>query len=416
MDNHERGWSLLHVLPLSWLGLSPTRRGLLVALSYVLGIAGLWLFFPLVYNGSTMYLPIVCACWLFRYRGLLISMLLNGLAFQMTYFLLLRGMLPDSAFVGGALIGAGTSLLIGLIVCWLRAAVDEAQMARRQAQASERARMLTELREQQAIQAYEQEREVNGLKDQFLMNVSHELRTPLTVLAGTLELLTVYQERPDVDAQTRAYLLKQAQASQEELLALIDQVLDAAHIVSEIPAAQPEVVNVYDLLQQVLAGQAPDVLASYTVHLRVGEQITVWADPQFLRQVLRNLLSNIFKYVPTDTEILIEATQVDPSSPVCLAIQDAGPGIPADELPLLFEKFVRLKRDMVGTTRGTGLGLYLSKRLVEAMGGRIWAESSGKAGEGSRFCLTLPASPPAKQNADSPPGQARGNQAESIGI
>ena len=79
-----------------------------------------------------------------------------------------------------------------------------------------------------------------------------------------------------------------------------------------------------------------------------------------------------------------------PSSPVCLSVQDAGPGIPAEELPLLFEKFVRLKRDLAGSTRGTGLGLYICKQLVEAMGGRIWVESSGHLGEGSRFCVTLP--------------------------
>jgi len=74
-------------------------------------------------------------------------------------------------------------------------------------------------------------------------------------------------------------------------------------------------------------------------------------------------------------------------------VQDAGPGIPPEEIPLLFEKFVRLKRDLAGPTRGTGLGLYLCKQLVEAMGGSIWVESSGRIGEGSRFCFTLPASP-----------------------
>ena len=71
------------------------------------------------------------------------------------------------------------------------------------------------------------------------------------------------------------------------------------------------------------------------------------------------------------------------------AAHDAGPGIPAEELPLPFEKFVRLKRDLAGSTRGAGLGLYICKQLIEAMGGRIWVESSGRLGEGSRFCLTL---------------------------
>lgn len=71
-------------------------------------------------------------------------------------------------------------------------------------------------------------------------------------------------------------------------------------------------------------------------------------------------------------------------------MQDAGPGITPAELPMLFGKFVRLRRDLSGTTRGSGLGLYISKQLVEAMNGRIWVESTGRAGEGSRFCFTLP--------------------------
>ena len=72
-------------------------------------------------------------------------------------------------------------------------------------------------------------------------------------------------------------------------------------------------------------------------------------------------------------------------------MQDAGPGIPPEDIPLLFGKFVRLKRDLASSIRGTGLGLYLSKQLVAAMGGSIWVESTGVAGQGSRFYFTLPA-------------------------
>jgi signal transduction histidine kinase len=394
MKKPERGWVLLHelhLLPLHWLNLSSSGRLLLVAFSYVLGIGGLWLFFPPTHDGSTMFLPIIFSCWLFRYRGLVASILLNGVAFQITYYLLLRGMLPDSAFVEGALIGVSTSLLIGLVVCWLRAALDEVRIARQQAQESERARALTEQRELQALLAYEQERKVNALKDQFLLNVNHELRTPLTVLAGFLDLLSVHHE--DLAPQTRADMLKQAQESQEELALLIDQMLDATAVMGEIPLVEPEFVHVRDLLQQVLAMFIPGRLAAYTLRLQVNEQATVWADPQLLKQVLRNLLSNICKYVPPQTEICIEATQADASSSLCLSVQDAGPGIPADEQPHLFEKFVRLKRDQAGSVRGTGLGLYLCRRFVEGMGGHIWVESSGRPGEGSRFCLILPVSP-----------------------
>src|SRR5260370_20025193 len=113
----------------------------------------------------------------------------------------------------------------------------------------------------------------------------------------------------------------------------------------------------------------------------------VGADPQYLRQVLRSLLANIFKYVPTQPGIGIEATKANPSSLVCLSVQDEGPGIPADELPLLFEKFVRLKRDLAGSTRGAGLGLYICKQFCEAIGGRLRVERSTPEGMGSRFFL-----------------------------
>jgi signal transduction histidine kinase len=248
------------------------------------------------------------------------------------------------------------------------------------------ANLQLEMQAKEIERAYEQQRHLNELKDQFLLNVSHELRTPLTVLGGSLELLEEHHERLDLAGRT--HLLREARMGQEELVDLVNRMLDATVIVSEIPQAKLQGVCVYSLLQEVLEHLAP--LQDYTIYQQVPEQIVVLADPQFLRQVLRNLLSNISKYVPTQTEVRIEATQMAPTLPVCLSVQDAGPGIPAEELPLLFEKFVRLQRDLAGSMRGTGLGLYICKQLVEAMGGRIWVESSGRQGEGSRFCVVLP--------------------------
>lgn len=226
------------------------------------------------------------------------------------------------------------------------------------------------------------------MKDQFLLNVSHELSTPMTVLGGSLELLKEYHAL--LEPVEREQALNQALASQEVLADLINRVVDTTTVMSGIPLAKPEAVCVYQLLQEILARLPLEHAEAYTIHLHVPAQIIVWADPLLLRQVLQNLFSNIFKYVPQQTEVHIEVTQATPSAPVCLSIQDAGPGIPIEELPLLFEKLVRLKRDLAGTTRGMGLGLYICKQLVEAMGGRIWAESSGCPGEGCRFCFTLP--------------------------
>src|SRR3989440_2094692 len=383
----------VHMLPLSWLSLSLGKRLLIVMLSYWVGVAGLWFLFPRVHNGASMFLPIISACWLFRYRGMFVSLVLNGVAFQLTYLFLLRGMLPDQAFVEGGLIGFGTSLGLGLVVCWLRTAVDLVHVARQHALVAEQDRLQALQAERHITLAYEHQRQVNDLKDQFLLHVNHELRTPLTALGGFLELFKEYFEQ--LDPVERTQLLTRALASYEELVSLVNGVLDAIKVTEAVPSACCEGVPVRQVVQEVLAHLDPRDVQAYTIHLQVAEQVLVWADPQFLFHVLQNLLTNVFKYVPKQTMISIETVQPAPFSPVCLSVQDAGPGIPPEELPLLFEKFVRLKRDLGGPTRGTGLGLYICKRLVEAMGGRIWVESSGHLGEGSRFCVTLPPfSPP----------------------
>lgn len=381
----------ISLFPLSWLSFSLRKRLLIVTLTYVLGIVGLWFLFPLVHNGSSMYLPIISASWLFRYRGMLISLVLNGVAFQLAYLLLLRGMLPDQDFVDGAILGFGTSLGLGMVVCWLRTAVDLVQVARQQALAAQQERLLALQAERNMAQAYEQQRQLNELKEQFLLHVNHELRTPLTVLGGLLELLKVYFEQ--LDPLERTQMLDRTLASYEKLVNMVNEMLDAVAVTEGAPTTHCEEVAVYQVVREVLAQLDPRDVEAYTIQLQIDERILAWADSRSLYHVLQNLLSNIFKYVPPHTVISFEATQTTPTSPVCLSVQDAGPGIPPEELPLLFEKFVRLKRDMGGPTRGTGLGLAICKHLVEAMGGHIWVESSGHMGDGSRFCLSLPPLP-----------------------
>src|SRR5581483_12302410 len=116
----------------------------------------------------------------------------------------------------------------------------------------------------------------------------------------------------------------------------------------------------------------------HSIAVNVPEYLVVRANAQYTRQVLRNLLSNAFKYAPIDTPIEISAglygTIVDSSHPspeICIRVKDAGPGIPQEQIPLLFGQFVRLQRDISGHVRGTGLGLYISKQFIEAMKGRI---------------------------------------------
>ena len=246
-----------------------------------------------------------------------------------------------------------------------------------------------------------QQRRLNQLKDQFIVNVNHELRTPLTQVFGYLELLTEYQEQ--LDAVTQAEFLVHAKEGCQELISLINHVLDALAVTEEVQPPPCELIALAPLVRNVLEHLDPRRLEAKRVHLALPEQLTVWANEQLLRQVLRNLLSNAFKYCPIPAIVTIHATQIDagaqdPGSALelCLCIEDTGPGIPPEELPLLFQKFVRLQRDLSGTVQGSGLGLYISKQFVEAMQGRIWVESAGIAGQGSRFYVTLPGHPQAK--------------------
>ncbi len=243
-----------------------------------------------------------------------------------------------------------------------------------------------------------QQRRLNQLKDQFIVNVNHELRTPLTEVYGYLELLSAYQGH--LDFETQAQFLVRAKEGCQELILLINHVLDAQAVTEEGKPPQCEVLAVAPLVRDVLEHLDPQQEEADRLHLALPEQLTVWANGQLLRQVLRNVLSNAFKYCPKPVAVIIYATQIDPgaqgtgSAPqVCLCVQDAGPGIPPEELPLLFQKFVRLQRDLSGTVRGSGLGLYISKQFVEAMQGRMWAESAGITGQGSKFYVTLPCHP-----------------------
>ena len=192
-------------------------------------------------------------------------------------------------------------------------------------------------------------------------------------------------------------LINQAVHGCEELQNLVSNVLDTLR--GDIREKTPtlEIFAIATVAREVIDLFEPQKRLDFHIHLDIPESLFVLADKQCVHQVLLNLFSNAFEHSPKHTAVVVSAQRYDNStanehtqSQVCISVKDAGLGIPPSEIPVLFGKFVRLKRDLVGSVRGTGLGLYISKQLVVAMGGDIWVDSTGIAGQGSRFCFTLP--------------------------
>jgi len=334
---------------------------------------------PAARTPSMLAIPVAFVGWMFRKRGVFICLASLVLVLWVFYSLKLKNLLLPPSMIISFIAATLALLAVGFLVSLLRDSLDVVDAARLQ-----------------SARALEQEQQLNRAKDQLILNVNHELRTPLTAISGYIELLLEYNERLDADARVK--YLKHAMDGCDDLQMLIGNILDALQIDSgeEHPSLQG--FSVLQAVREVLEHTDPRWLHSHRVYLDIPEGLVILANEQYFRQVLRNLLSNAFKYTPADTEVLVsagsygDATQPSaPASQVCIRVKDAGPGIPPDELSSLFGQFVRLKRDISGQVRGSGLGLYISKQMVEAMGGRVWAESAGIPGQGSCFCFALPA-------------------------
>jgi signal transduction histidine kinase len=241
-------------------------------------------------------------------------------------------------------------------------------------------------------QAYEQQRQLNEQKDQFIIHISHELRTPLSEVTGYLDMLESGGE--EIDAELRVLFVQKAQHGSEQLLKVVETVLDAVQssFASPLPL-HIEATALAPIVQDVIEHLDPQAARDHTIEVQIEESTRVLADAHALQLILGNLVSNALKYTPTGTPIFVRALieqAGDADEPlVCIQVKDEGPGIPPSEVRQLFGKFARLQRDLSGSIRGTGLGLYINKQLVESMGGHIWVESSGVEGEGSLFAFTL---------------------------
>ncbi len=227
--------------------------------------------------------------------------------------------------------------------------------------------------------------EVEKLRSEFLGIVSHELRTPLTAIKGSAATV-LGSRRPLDDVETREFFqIIDEQA--DRLSGLVDNLLDMTRIEAGSLSVTTEPAAVSELLEE-----ARDTFirggGSQEVELQIPEALPpVQADRRRVAQVMANLLSNAAKFSPTVAPITVEV-EYD-ALQVTVHVRDQGRGIPIDQLHHLFKKFSQVHREGGSQLSGSGLGLAICKGIIEAHGGRIWADSPGE-GEGATFSFTLP--------------------------
>ncbi len=233
--------------------------------------------------------------------------------------------------------------------------------------------------------ANEQLKSLDRLKDDFMSSVTHELRTPLTAIRSLSEMML---DDPKIRLDDRVRFLGIIVSESERLSRLVNQVLDMAKIESGHAEWHNTDVDLVALVQHA-AETTQELLREKQAVLRVdlpSAPVVIRADADRLTQVMLNLISNAAKFVPAGSGEVQVRMKRNPQS-VTIEVQDNGPGVPPDQHALVFEKF-RQGGDRVNRPQGTGLGLPISRQIVEHFGGRMWLVS--QPGSGATFAFELP--------------------------
>lgn len=282
-------------------------------------------------------------------------------------------------------LGAGVTLLL---IALARAKEIQARELRERNREIERQ---VERQTRELASARDQALEASRVKSEFLASMSHEIRTPLNAIIGMAELLSETRLTNDQSRYTNIF-----KRSGEALLSLVNDILD----LSKIEAGQLVIESIdFDLPK--LVEEATDVYSLKTdekgieliCHVDVNVQQWVKGDPGRLRQIILNLLGNAIKFTE-EGEIVIRVSmmpeQTDPNK-LLFSVADTGIGIPPSKMQSIFGSFNQVDSSTTRKYGGTGLGLTISKRLAELMGGQMWVQS--QQGEGSTFYFTLTIEP-----------------------
>jgi signal transduction histidine kinase len=230
--------------------------------------------------------------------------------------------------------------------------------------------------------------ELDRLKSSFLANMSHELRTPLNSILGFSDVML-----EGIDGPLTEYMnndLRLIQKNGQHLLHLINDVLDMAKIESGQLNLHPEKFKVHDMLENVV-GITSTLANAKNIPLYIepdsDKELEIIADDTRINQVMINLVNNAIKF--TETGKVTLHVGLHGNDKILIAVKDTGIGIHTDHLEKIFQEFSQVDTSTTRKVGGTGLGLPISRRLVELHGGRLWAESAGVSGEGSTFYVEL---------------------------
>ncbi len=253
-----------------------------------------------------------------------------------------------------------------------------------------------QLRRQDAERGRQAAESANLAKNEFLSRMSHELRTPLNAMLGFAQLLDL-DKRPQLAAHQHTWVAQILQAGWH-LLEMINDTLDLARIDSGMLRMTLAPVPLQALARQCVAMMEPAAARrDIQIDLMLADDaLRVLGDDTRLKQVLTNLLSNAVKYNVPGGRVVVHSQRLDKQR-LALRVLDTGLGLNEAQMADLFQPFNRLGREQ-GNIEGTGIGLVISRRLAELMGGTLHAEST--AGQGATFVLTLPLAPDAAPDDD----------------
>jgi signal transduction histidine kinase len=271
-------------------------------------------------------------------------------------------------------------------------------------------------------EAKERLEEVDKLKNDFILTISHEFRTPLTTIDGYISLITRHGEK--LDAEKLNQFGSEIQLATDKLAGMIGMLADASMLEQRELDVQIEAVSLRAMAQRAVAGLTEDLKGR--ISLDIPADMWVLADAERLPMVISNLLTNAGKYAPgspyrlavrretreqlqqkgkllgrkeadgkdaRNNETVMRSARAHERWLVAHVI-DSGPGVASEETHRIFDRFVRTPQSLTTPVRGTGLGLWICREYIEAMGGNIWVDSTIGRGSDFQFCLPETAPPP----------------------